>query len=167
MANYSATITGHGLAVSKEKRTPSVKLSLKAHNDLDSGEACDKTFYADLWLSDNAAERTARTLRAIGWNGMDAAELNDGQTLVGIEVEISTEFEDYNGESREKVKFVNEAGNFAKRGVKPLDDNAARAIVSKFNALLKNTPRNAQKPAPKAGRVDTVQYASPDDDFPF
>ena len=36
MANYSATITGHGFAESKNTHTPSIKFSLKATYDLDA-----------------------------------------------------------------------------------------------------------------------------------
>lgn len=163
MANYSGTIASHGLAESKNNHTPSVKLCIKADKCLDNGEACDKTFYADLWLTDNSAQNTIKTLRAIGWQGMDFAELNEGSVLEGFAVEITTETEIYEGNDYEKVRFVNAPGHFANRGVKAMEANQARAIVSKFNALLKNTPRNAQK----AGRVDAAQYASPDDSLPF
>ena len=36
MANYSATITGHGFAESKNTHTPSIKFALKATYDLDA-----------------------------------------------------------------------------------------------------------------------------------
>ena len=170
MANYSGTITSHGLAESKNNHTPSVKLCIKATTCLDDGNAVDKTFYADLWLTDNSAQNTIKTLRDIGWQGMDFSTLNDGNDLEGVEVEISTEWEDYNDESREKVRFVNKPGHFASRGVKAMDANQAKAVVAKYNALLRNSPKPAamaQKPAQKAGRVDPAQYASPDEDLPF
>jgi hypothetical protein len=170
MANYSGIITSHGLAESKNNHTPSVKLCIKATTCLDNGNAVDKTFYADLWLTDNSAQNTIKTLRDIGWQGMDFATLNDGNDLEGVEVEISTEWEDYNDESREKVRFVNKPGHFANRGVKAMDANQAKAVVAKYNALLRNSPKptaTAQKPAQKAGRVDAAQYASPNEDLPF
>lgn len=170
MANYSGIITSHGLAESKNNKTPSVKLCIKATTCLDDGNAVDKTFYADLWLTDNSAQNTIKTLRNIGWQGMDFATLNGGNDLEGVEVEISTEWEDYNDESREKVRFVNAPGHFASRGVKAMDANQAKAVVAKYNALFRNSPKpaaTAQKPAQKAGRVDAAQYASPDEDLPF
>ena len=154
MANYSGTITSHALAESKNNHTPSVKLCIKADTCLDDGSAVDKTFYADLWLTDNSAQNTVKTLRDIGWQGMDFATLNDGNDLEGVAVEISTDVETH----------------FASRGVKAMDANQARAVVAKYNALLRNSPKptaQAQKPAPKAGRVDASQYASPDEDLPF
>ena len=170
MANYSGIITSHGLAESKNNHTPSVKLCIKATTCLDDGSACDKTFYADLWLTDNSAQNTIKTLRDIGWKGMDFSTLNGGNDLEGVEVEISTECEDYNDESREKVRFVNKPGHFASRGVKAMDANQAKAVVAKYNALLRNSTKpaaTAQKPAQKAGKVDAAQYASPDEDLPF
>ena len=170
MANYSGTITSHGRAESKNNHTPSVKLCIKATTCLDDGNACDKTFYADLWLTDNSAQNTIKTLRDIGWQGMDFSTLNGGNDLEGVEVEITTEVETYEGNDYEKVRFVNKPGHFANRGVKAMDANQAKAVVAKYNALLRNSPKptaTAQKPAQKAGRVDAAQYASPDEDFPF
>lgn len=170
MANYSGIITSHALAESKNNHTPSVKLCIKATTCLDDGSACDKTFYADLWLTDNSAQNTIKTLRDIGWQGMDFSTLNGGNDLEGVEVEISTEVETYDGNDYEKVRFVNKPGHFASRGVKAMDAQQAKAVVAKYNALLKNAPRpaaQAQKPAPKVGKVDAAQYASPDEDLPF
>ena len=51
-----------------------------------------------------------------------------------------------------------------------MDANQAKAVVAKYNALLRNSPKpaaQAQRPAQKAGRVDASQYASPDEDLPF
>lgn len=168
MANYKAIITGHGFAESKNTRTPSIKLSLKATECLDDNTPCDKFFYADLWLSDKAIERTCATLREIGFQGSDMGELNDGQTLVNTEIEITTENEEYNGAWREKVKFVNAAGSFSNRGVKPMDAQQARSIAAKYNSFLKNAPKKTvAQNAPKKGVVQGKDYASPDEDLPW
>lgn len=166
MANYSGIITSHALAESKNNHTPSVKLCIKATTCLDDGNAVDKTFYADLWLTDASAQNTIKTLRSIGWQGMDFAELNGGNVLEGLAVEITTEVETYEGNDYEKVRFVNSPGHFANRGVKAMDANQAKAVVAKYNALLRNSPKPTQT-AQKAGRVDAAQYASPDEDLPF
>ena len=168
MANYACTITGHGFAESKEKKTPSVKLSLKAHTDLDTGNAVDKTFYADLWLSDKCIDRTCATLREIGYNENSLAAINDGNVLVGAECEVSTEYEDYNGESRERVRFVNRAGNYASRGVKPMDATQARAVAAKYDRFLKNTPKLGDKVAAQHHKdAPPMQQTYEDDSLPF
>ena len=94
-----------------------------------------------MWLTDNSAQNTIKTLRDIGWQGMDFATLNDGNDLEGVEVEITTEVETYEGNDYEKVRFVNKPGHFANRGVKAMDANQARAVVAKYNALLRNSPK--------------------------
>jgi hypothetical protein len=165
MANYSGIITSHALAESKNNKTPSVKLCIKATTCLDDDNAVDKTFYADLWLTDNSAQNTIKTLRDIGWQGMDFATLNGGNDLEGVEVEISTEVETYDGNDYEKVRFVNKPGHFANRGVKAMDANQARAVVAKYNALLRNSSKpaaTAQKPAQKA-----APKFEGDDDLPW
>ena len=160
MANYKATITGHGFAESKNTHTPSIKFSLKATFDLDAQQTCEKTFYADLWLSDKAIENTCKTLRDIGFQGDNMGDLNDTQCLVDTEVEITTENDEYNGETRERVKFMNAAGSFAKRGVKPMDENHAKAIAAKYSMYL----RNAKKKTPSQTKPNVVEG---DDDLPW
>ena len=118
-----------------------------------------------MWLTDNSAQNTIKTLRDIGWQGMDFATLNDGNDLEGVEVEITTEVETYEGNDYEKVRFVNKPGHFANRGVKAMDANQARAVVAKYNALLRNSPK------PTATAQKAAQKAAPkfegDDDLPW
>lgn len=175
MKNYSGYIKSHALANSREKGTPSVKLCIVAECDLDTGEAVQKTFYADLWLSEKAKVNTVKTLRAIGFCGDSFVELN-GNCLEGAQVEISTDNEFYNGQDYEKVRFVNEPGHFANRGLKPCDDSTARGIAAKYDAVLRSTAsQNAQqqKPAarpqaPTINRPDmAMRNSAADDDLPF
>ena len=170
MANYSATITGHGFAESKNTHTPSIKFALKATYDLDAQQPVDKTFYADLWLSDKAIENTCRTLREIGFNSDNMADLNDSQLMVGTVVEITTEWEDYNYNSYEKVKFMNAAGNYARRGVKPMDSTQAKKLAAKYNSALKNAQKRAPQHQPSPDQFGATQgNGAPegDDDLPF
>ena len=156
MPNYKGTIMSHGLAESSKNHTPSVKLHIRAEYDLDSKTPVDgKIFYADLWLTDSAVDRTAETLRDIGFTGMDFEELN-GDCLEGYQVEITTEFEEWNGKTSEKVRFVNPVGHYAGRGMKPVAEGIAKSISRKYSdALRKFKPkegvrgvRAAEKPSP-------------------
>ena len=170
MANYSATITSHGFAESKNTHTPSIKFSLKATYDLDAQQPVDKTFYADLWLSDKAIENTCRTLREIGFNSDNMQDLNDSGVMVGVEVEITTEDDEYNGQVREKVKFMNAAGSYARRGVKPMDSNQAKKLAAKYNSALKNAQKRAPQHQPSPDQYGATQgndAPSGDDDLPF
>ena len=89
--------------------------------------------------------------------------------MVGVEVEITTEDDEYNGQVREKVKFMNASGSFAKRGVKPMDSNQAKALAAKYNMALKNAQKKGApaQAKPKKGTVNANDYASPDEDLPF
>ena len=158
MANYRGTIMSHALAESKNTHTPSVKLHIRADFDLDSQTPISegKVYYADLWLSDGAVDRTAETLRDIGYTGYDFEELN-GTCLEGFECEFTTQWEEYNGKSYEKVSFVNPVGHYAARGIKPVSEGVAKSISRKYSAALKKfKPKEGVRasgkpsPAPKA-----------------
>ena len=154
MPNYRGTIMSHALAESKKSHTPSVKLHIRLDYDLDKQQPVvdGRVLYADLWLSDNAVDRTAETLRDIGYEGYDFEDLN-GTCLEGYQVEITTDFEEYNGKSYEKVSFVNPVGHYASRGIKPVADGIAKNISRKYSAALrkfkpKDGVRAAVKPSP-------------------
>ena len=161
MANYHAVILSNALAFSKEKGTPSVKLQIKTKTNLDNGLPVEKILYADLWLSENAKTRTIETLRAIGFAGNDITELNY-PCLVGYEVEISTSFDDYKGNSYEKIDFVNEVGSFNNRGLKSIDDAAAKKLAASLNSVLRNS-KNVGKAhiSPNANRSAAPAAAAP------
>lgn len=159
MPNYSGRIIANTLAESKNGK-PSVKLQIRTDRDLDSGNSTDRTFYADLWLTDKAAEKSIETLREIGFQGDDLKQLND-PVLEGSMVEISTVWENYNGKDIEKVAYVNKVGSYANRGLKSLDPNKADKFAQKYNAMLRNKPKQA--PAPKA----ETNNGEGDDDLPF
>lgn len=144
MSNYRAKITAHSLAETKNTHTPYVKLILETYTDLDNNEEVHKVLYASLWLTDKTAERTMQTLRKLGYQSDSMNELNDGVSLAGTMCEVTTEWNEFNGQQREEVVFVNEEGNRARRGYKPMDDDGAKRICNKYNLMLRNIAK--QKP---------------------
>lgn len=125
-------VTGNALAESKEKRTPSVKISLRTQDEN------PRTLYADLYLTDAAFNATIETLEtALGWSGMSLAELND-PVLKGVEVDAVCEIEEYpttNGmQQREAVRFLNAPGSGG--GVKKMDSAQVQGVVNRLDALL-------------------------------
>lgn len=144
MANYLAKITDTAIVESKEKKTPSVKLSLDIVKDLDTGaEIFGRRIYADLWLSEKCIDRTAETLASIGCPCDNFEDLNYGNPMKGIDVEISTDFEEYNGKEYEKVAFVNQVGHYANRGVKKGDEDMVKKVSRQFSAVLKAAKKRA------------------------
>lgn len=183
MANYAGTIVAHALAESRENHTPSIKLQIQVHTDLDSRKPVDALYYADLWLTDKAVDKTMATLRALGYNEDTLEPLNDANRMImrGFPVEIKTRPEEYNGRVYDKVEYVNAPGSFASRGVSSCDDATARRIASRYDSVLRNSPKGvatapqaprpvrstgpAQVPPPQAS--DYLEPAGPDDGLPW
>ena len=160
MAYYEGKIQSHALGESKEAHTPSVRLKVDAVLDQDTGNPVSKQFWVDLWLTDKAIQRTAETLRSLGFQGSSFAELNYGQDLVGAPVELVTEWEQYNGQDVERVKYVNAPGSYASRGIKACDDATAKRIASRYDAILRNTRAASAAPAPRAASAAPAPRAA-------
>lgn len=127
------TVTGNALAVSKEKRTPSVKIALAS---VPKDGEMSRPLYCDLWLTENAVERAIETLeKALGWTGKSFAELNEpcfvGQEVVAV---CAWEMDDM-GRQREVVKFLNSTAGGA--GVRKAEPQDAKAIAAKMDGFLK------------------------------
>ncbi len=73
------------------------------------------------WLTDKALEYTVKSLRILGWRGNDLSS-DDG--IIGTEVSLVIEHEEYKGKVSAKVKYINEAGG----GGKKLDKAKAKAL---------------------------------------
>lgn len=142
-------VTGNALAVSKNKGTKSVKVSLESVPK--EGEA-PRALWCDLWLTEATVERTIETLeKVLGWQGKSFAELNN-PILAGAEVVAVCEWEqDDQGRDREKVAFLNST---AGGGVKKAEENEVRAIASEMDGFLRmaraNNPSAPKNPGYKA-----------------
>lgn len=140
-------VTGNALAISKNKGTASVKIALlSAPKD---GEA-QRPLYCDLWLTENAVERTIQTLeKALGWTGKSFSELNDPVFVDQEVIAVCGWEEDDQGRPREVVKFLNSPAGGA--GVKRAETQDVKAITSKMDGFLKlaraNNPLISREPA--------------------
>lgn len=100
-------------------------------------------------FSDAALPITLRVLRALGWEGNQIASI--GRDLKkGTEVDLVFELEEYNGEKRSKVKFVNAAGQIRLASV--LNDDQRKAFGREVQAKIDLLVRKAK---------------DDDDDIPF
>lgn len=86
-------------------------------------------------LTDKAAEHTLKKIRAMGYEGDDLSDLEDGDVLRGCYCTIQVVHEPYNGRTTAKVGFVNPDG--WEPGIKK--SAAAAAVARRFNSLLKKT----------------------------
>ena len=144
---------------SKDKGTPYVQVGLRVVDDVEEN---DKVAFWAGWLSDKAIENTIQTLvDCFGFNG-DLNGLHSGaQSFDGMACEFTAEFEEYNGKTRLKVKWLNAAGR--SRSAPALADDDAKAILAAVGKKAKAIAVEAKAAAPKAAE----KPAGPEDDVPF
>ena len=165
---YSAVVTANALQTTRNG-TDSVAIQFQATNNLSVGEECDKKFIANLWITPNAIENTIKTLReAFDYKQNTFLPLNDPATLLGKECEITVQYEEYNGELRPKVQWINKAGSFNSLRIKPVNDSIAKSIAARFDAYFtqggtRQSTGNSYAPANK----NSPQTYAPADDLPF
>jgi hypothetical protein len=172
---YSAIVMTNTLASSKNSSTPSVEIQVQTTKNLSDGTMVRKTLTGNLWLTAKAAERTMETLAHVfGWAGDSLQELNLS-ILQGIECEVVTEDEPYEGKTYEKVKFFNKVGESGARAVTPLEDAHARQIATQYDSVLRSfkakggktsTPTKAALPAP-APQFESESGFNGNDDLPW
>lgn len=137
-----ARATGAGFGVSETKGTTQIAVQLHI---VDSEEYAGESI---AWLghfTDKAAARTIESLQHMGWQGDDLTELEEldaagAERVLPEVVEIVCEPEEYNGEWRLKVRWINRpgAGKFAFKA--PLIGAGLKA----FAAQMKGTIRSAK-----------------------
>jgi hypothetical protein len=120
---------------------------------------CDdgQTVFADLWLGEGSAERTADTIRkALGHLDEDMRQLRNEAQYRGARVSLVMQWEEYEGKMREKVQWVNRFGS----GPAAINDEKFAALKQKIGGLVARAVRtgNAYEPP--------VRVALPEDDAP-
>lgn len=127
------------------------------------------TITAYLFTTDKAWPYTEEKLRNIGWDPVSYSyqfeDLNqDPSPLRGNKANILVESETYNGEARNKVKFINAPGG----GMKRMEDAEAVDFAAKLRARLTGQSYSAPAQTRRPGGGGTMQAPSgADDDIPF
>lgn len=132
------------------------------------------------YFTEKTEARTFETLRTCGFKGTDLTDLSSlsGETPT---VELVVEAEEYNGEWRPKVKWVNNIGGSALKS--PLVGDQAKSFAARMSAKMKAFDATAGKGAaaavkpPATKAAPARQAARPpareepphpgDDDIPF
>lgn len=139
--SFDATITEHGYSFSGTNTTQLMVRFETQHGSI----------VGYFSFSDAAVEYTIEKIRNMGFQGDDLDALN-GDCLIGNKCSIVVDHEEYNGQMKAKVKFVNAFGQ--SREFKR--DAAAAAKAKMFNGLLRKQakitppPQAAPKPSPAA-----------------
>lgn len=107
----NATVIGNSLSKAKKKGTPSVVLKFQTHYDvLHPEQPYETILVTNLWLTYKTVDRTLKTLKDIfGWEGDRITELNE-PVFRGKEVNLVCEWEEWEGEQRLNVIFINKPG---------------------------------------------------------
>jgi len=172
---YVVTVKGTHLGKSPKKGTGYVGVRFE--------DEVGDTITAFLYTSDAAIGRTIETLeQALGWNveahNGDLFSLHETDLLVGKQVEIVVEDEEYEGKYRPKVKWINALNSGGR--VEGMQADDAKAFAAALRATVYGTragkapgatpaARPAAKPAPAQAAAPSQGGDGPgeDDDLPF
>lgn len=122
------------------------------------------------YLTDKALERTIESLQILGWDpaehGGDLSSLNGTDLLAGAECEVVVEAESYEGETRMKVRWVNQRGGGGLGA--PMDASEAATFASQLRGKIMGAakPMPSKEPGPAKAPAGSVED-DPDDDLPF
>jgi len=118
---YLATVTGNALSVSRDKKTPSIRIKLQTmYETSDISKPVVFTAYGDLWLTYASMERTVKTLHEVfGWQGNYITDFQE-PILVGKKVEIVGVHGEYNGKPTFDISFFNKPGGMQGANVEEL-----------------------------------------------
>lgn len=163
---YLATCKENCIAESSKNHTPSVQLSFLTKHRIEQGNVktpCAMTLRADLWLTQDAFERSIETLgKCFNWYGEDLMEIHNNRTLfAGTDCILVCEEEEWESEPRLKVRFVNPAST-----VFAIKKERAEELSMQMNAQLmlfrKKTASSMRTAADLASNTN-----QPDDTLPF
>jgi len=154
--------TGGWLTTRGAKETPAIRIPLLVNTGPQEGKKI--TWFG--YLTDASVEFTVRALaKAFGFDG-DLAALQEGTTnFAGIECQVVTEWEEWEGEKRLKAKYIN-----SNRGSSPLlEETTVASIIdqigSKARAVaadeLSMSPSPVRTPVTAQATMTPPQSASP------
>lgn len=135
--NYFCTVKPPGKGwLGEKKGTPFIRVPLVVEDGPQEGK--EILWYG--YLTDAAFDRTIQTLAEVfGFDG-DLDGLQNGTvSFAGQECRIVTDFEEYKGESRLKVKWLNSAGGGQ------LDEATAKPILDRLRSRAKAVAAAAGK----------------------
>jgi hypothetical protein len=116
------------------------------------------------FFTEKTWRRTVESLKHCGWDGQELASLDDMTAQNGMgtsSVELVLDEEEYEGEMRTQVRWVNKIGGQPLKVKAPLEGEAKRRFLARMQARISaSSPPTAPKPAGK-------KQPPPEDDIPF
>lgn len=162
---YKARAIGGALG-----ETEGGKPQIAVEYQVSEGECHGETITWFGYFTEKTIERTMQALRNSGWKTDD---LTDLAGLGDTEVKIVCDEEEYNGEVRLKVQWVNSIGGLGLK--KPMTPEQAKAFAARMKGAAvasRGTAGAAPKPAPKRQSARSKPDPEPShefdgDDIPF
>lgn len=155
---YRARASDWGIGASANG-TPSVMIQWEISGP---EEHKGKVIYQDIYLTEKSLEIATRSLRRAGWKGEDLRELdNRGGGLDAHEVELDCQIDAYEGESRLKVKWVNQLGGFRTNNKPNADAFAgfAERMRTKIRSVTADAPsKGAAQPPPPSVDESAIPF---------
>lgn len=125
---FSAVARGGTLSESEKKKTPQVVVTFEITTAEHAGTTIDWFGF----LTDKTTDRTIESLRYAGWKGSDLADLSDLSSKDTPLVELVIEHEEYEGNTRARVQWVNRVG----RAGKALPAEQAKALSARMRGAI-------------------------------
>ena len=101
-------------------------------------------------LTERAIAQVIKSLRACGWAGVDVGDVTAED--LKEQVELDCQEEEYEGDTRLKVKWVNKPGSGGFAFAAPIAQNAKAQLNARFRAMAQGSAvaggKAAGKPAP-------------------
>ncbi len=109
------------------------------------------------FANDKSTEITIKALRACGWTGND---LTDLRGINDLEVELDVQLEEYQGEQRLRVRWVNKPGGGRIKFADELDQRSRQALAARLK-------QRAAAIAPTGGQRAPGRPSAGGDNIPF
>lgn len=112
------------------------------------------------FFTEKTERRTIESLRYSGWTGNDVTDLSSVGSDRNVRVELVVEIDEYNGERRNKIAWVNRPGGI--QAAKPLNPATKAAFAARIKGLVVDVTKStgtdaafkagadAPAPAPRA-----------------
>lgn len=163
---HRAVCIGTDHSFSSNKGTPCISLGFR----LSPGDEDEnRVITAFLYITPNTEERVIKNLLTCGWQGEDMGNINDAELTT--EVELVIEHEEYSGEVRAVVKWINAIGGGMIKSETPMTE-AQRADFGRQMKAKVREMRGGKKPTGGAKKDEhpnapgnTGQQVPPPDDW--
>lgn len=154
---YTGRVTGYAFG---ETNNGDDQLGIAVELFEDDRRVGELTWYG-YFHTDKSFTQTMKTLRVgLGWAGEDITNLDE---IVGAECVGVVAHEDYEGETKVRLAFINAPGGVAI--AKPLDDGRKASLRERVKARILSGGAPAPRPRVQPQTTGAVDMGS--DDIPF